>query len=99
MTKNDNKQKILTEEDIKIIQSNPASLADYVVYTKVKEARKTAIIVSLVAMAIAFAGGFVCSMMVTKNSIPNNVVQIKVGDSVSSETVPAETSETAELEK
>lgn len=97
MAKNNNtiKQKVLTDEDMKIIQSDPVGLADYVVRTKVKECRKTALIVTLIAMALAFGAGAVCGMTWTKTSIPNNVVQIQVGDNASSE--PAV--ETSEVEK
>ena len=81
MAKNDKKQyKLLTEEDIKIIESDPAGLADYVVSTKVKSARKTALIISLIGMALSFGAGAVCGMTWTKTSIPNNVVQIQVGE-------------------
>ena len=82
MTKNDKKQyKLLTEEDMKIIQSDPVGLADYVVRTKVKECRKTALILTLIAMALSFGAGAICGMTWTKTSIPNNVVQIQVGNS------------------
>ena len=81
MTKEDKKQyKLLTEEDIKIIKSDPAGLADYVVATKVKSARKSALIICLIGMILAFGAGAVCGMTWTKSSIPNNVVQIQVGD-------------------
>ena len=81
MTKNDKKQyKVLTDEDMKIIQSDPAGLADYIVHTKVKEARKTFIIITLIAMVVCFGVGVMTGMTITKNSIPNNVVQIQVGD-------------------
>lgn len=84
MTKEDKKQyKVLTEEDIKIIQSDPVGLADYVVRTKVKESRKTAFIITLIFMAIAFGAGVTVGMAWTKSSIPNNVVQIQVGDETS----------------
>lgn len=82
MAKNDNKpkSKLLTQEDMKIIQSDPVGLADYVVRTKVKEVRKSALIITLIAMALAFAGGVFCGMTIAKTSIPNNVVQIQVGE-------------------
>lgn len=96
MTRNDKKQyKLLTEEDMKIIQSDPVGLADYVVRTKVKECRKTALILTLIAMALSFGAGAVCGMTWTKTSIPNNVVQIQVGDNSNSE--PAV--ETSKVEK
>jgi len=81
MTKeNKSKSKLLTQEDMKIIQSDPVGLADYVVRTKVKEVRKSALIITLIAMALTFAGGVFCGMTIAKTSIPNNVVQIQVGE-------------------
>lgn len=80
MTKNDKtKYKLLTEEDMKIIQSDPVGLADYVVRTKVKETRKSALIICLIGMILAFGAGAFCGMTWTKTSIPNNVVQVQVG--------------------
>ena len=90
MTKNDKKQyKLLTEEDMKIIQSDPVGLADYVVRTKVKETRKSALIITLILMAVTFGVGFIVGTTWTKTSIPNNVVQIQVGETEK----PAETPE------
>lgn len=81
MTKNDKKQyKMLSEEDLKIIKADPAGLADYVVATKVKSARKTALIITLIGMALAFGAGAVCGMTIAKTSIPNNVIQLQVGE-------------------
>lgn len=81
MTKeNKSKSKLLTQEDMKIIQSDPVGLADYVVRTKVKEVRKSALIITLIAMALTFAGGVFCGMTIAKTSIPNNVIQLQVGE-------------------
>ena len=94
MTKNDKKQyKLLTEEDMKIIQSDPVGLADYVVRTKVKETRKSALIITLILMAATFGLGVMVGTHWTKTSIPNNVVQVQVGGN----TEPAV--ETSEVEK
>lgn len=94
MTKSDKKQyKLLTEEDMKIIQSDPVGLADYVVRTKVKETRKSALIITLILMAVSFGLGVMVGTHWTKTSIPNNVVQIQVGETEK----PAETS--PEVEK
>lgn len=83
MTRNDKKKyQLLTEEDIKIIESDPAGLADYVVSMKVKSTRKTAIIITLIGMILAFGAGVMVGMTWTKTSIPNNVVQIQVGEKV-----------------
>lgn len=81
MAKNDKKQyKLLTEEDIKIIESDPAGLADYVVANKIRSSRKSALIICLIGMLLAFGAGVICGMTWTKTSIPNNVVQIQVGE-------------------
>ena len=94
MTKQDKKQyKLLTEEDMKIIKSDPVGLADYVVRTKIKETRKTAIIISLILMAIAFGLGTMVGAYWTKTSIPNNVVQVQVGSNT-----PEPVAETSEVE-
>lgn len=83
MTKNDKtKYKLLTEEDMKIIQSDPAGLADYVVRTKVKETRKTALIITLILMVVSFGLGVMVGTHWTKTSIPDNVVQVQVGGDI-----------------
>lgn len=86
MTKNDKtKYKLLTEEDMKIIQSDPVGLADYVVRTKVKESRKTAIIVAIILMVLSFGAGAMVGFNFANRSIPNNVVQVQVSTGDSSE--------------
>ena len=88
MAKKDKKQyKLLSEEDMKIIKSDPVGLADYVVHNKTKEIRKTAIIVTLVCMAVSFGLGFMVGGNITKNSIPNNVVQIQLDKAVTTSEV------------
>ena len=88
MTKSDKtKYKVLTDEDMKIIQSDPVGLSDYIVRTKIKETRKTAFIITIVAMFISFGVGVMVGTTWTKTSIPNNVVQIQVGDAVSEKVV------------
>jgi hypothetical protein len=91
MTKSEKKHyKLLTEEDMKIIQSDPVGLADYIVRNKVKESRKTALIITLILMAITFTLGVIVGGQWTKTSIPNNVVQVQVGGT---NELPAENTE------
>lgn len=91
MTKNIKKSyKMLTDEDLKIIKSDPAGLADYVVRSKVKEARKTATILAIIAVVLAFGAGVLSGMVLTQSSIPNNVVQIQVGEGQTAEPVKTE---------
>lgn len=80
MTKNEKKYSILTEEDVKIIQSDPAGLSEYVVRNKIKETKKTAFIVLIIGLFLSFGAGAYLGMKWTKTSIPNNVVQIQVGE-------------------
>ena len=88
MTRSDkSKYKVLTEEDMKIIQSDPVGLSDYIVRTKVKETKKTAFIITIVAMFVSFGIGVMVGTTWTKTSIPNNVVQIQVGDAVSEKVI------------
>lgn len=94
MTKNDKtKYKILTDMDMKIIRQDPEALADYVINTKAKEIKKTALIVTIIFMVASFGVGVLVGTTWTKTSIPNNVVQIQVGENEK----PAETS--PEVEK
>lgn len=80
MTKKERKQhKLLTDEDMKIIKSDPLGLTDYIVYTKVKEVKKSALIITLIAMAFAFGGGILCGLKIITRNIPNNVIQVQVG--------------------
>lgn len=98
MAKNDNKtkHKILTEMDMKIIRQDPESLADYVINTKAKEIKKTALIICIIFMVLSFGAGVMVGMTWTKTSIPNNVVHIQVGDNGE----PTATTETTtEVEK
>jgi len=95
MTKNNNqfKQKVLTEQDMKIIQSDPTGLADYVVHTKVKEAKKTAFIFILIFTIVAFVAGLVTGMNLAKSSIPNNVVTVQVSGDAAKTTAGVQTPE------
>lgn len=72
--------KILTEMDMKIIRQDPEGLSDYIISTKAKEIRKTAFIVTIIFMIVAFASGFMVGTTWTKTSIPNNVVHIQLGE-------------------
>lgn len=94
MTKTDKKQyKILTETDMKIIRQDPEGLAEYIICSKAKEIKKTFLIITIVLVVMSFVLGFMVGNNWTKTSIPNNVVQIQVGD----EAKPA--AENPEVEK
>lgn len=85
MTKTDKKQyKILTEMDMKIIRQDPEALADYVINTKAREIKKSALIITIIFVVISFAFGFIMGNSWTKTSIPNNIVQVQLGEGAKS---------------
>lgn len=92
MVKKDNKKqyKMLTDEDMKVIQSDPAGLADYIVYNKVKSTRKTALVMGVIAVAVSFGLGVFAGVCLARTSIPNSVVQVQVGGESSDAVVNAD---------
>ena len=90
MTKKDKKQyQYLTDEDLKIIKSDPAGLTDYVVRTKVKDNKKNLVIVAMIVAILAFGAGVFTGLTLARTSIPNNVIQLQVGNTTA-ESVDAE---------
>lgn len=81
MTKNDKKYQFLTEEDLKIIKSDPTAFADYVIRSKVKDSKKNSTIVAMIVMIVAFGVGIMAGLAIARVSIPNNIVQVRVGTS------------------
>lgn len=82
MAKNNNDKKhykMLSEEDMRVIASDPVKLADYVVCNKVKASRKTALVIGVIAVAVAFGIGVFTGVCLARTSIPNSVVQVQVG--------------------
>ena len=76
MTKENVKtNKSMTE--IEAIKKSP-ELADFIMRSKIKDVRKSAIICAILCAVLAFAGGFFLGANVTKDAIPNNVVTIQV---------------------
>ena len=76
MTKENVKtNKAMTE--IEAIKKSP-ELTDFIMKSKIKDVRKSAIIGAILCAVLAFAGGFFLGSNVTKDAIPNNVVTIQV---------------------
>jgi hypothetical protein len=74
------KENVKTNKDmteIEAIKKSP-ELTDFIMRSKIKDVRKSAIIVSILCAVFAFAGGFYLGSNVTKDAIPNNVVTIQV---------------------
>lgn len=63
--------------ELQAIEKCP-ELTDFIMKSKIKSVRKTALILCIIACGIAFVGGLFCGMNWTRTSIPNNVVQIEV---------------------
>lgn len=63
--------------ELQAIEKCP-ELTDFIMKSKIKSVRKTALILGIIACGIAFVGGLFCGMNWTRTSIPNNVVQIEV---------------------
>lgn len=76
MTKENVKtNKAMTE--LEAIKQSP-ELTDFIMRTKIKDVRKSAVIVAILAAVLAFAGGFIVGSNTTKDAIPNNVVTIQL---------------------
>lgn len=76
MTKENVKtNKAMTE--IEVIRKSP-ELTDFVMRTKIKDVRKSAIIVAILCAVVSFAGGFLLGVNTTKDAIPNNVITIQM---------------------
>lgn len=79
MTK-DNIKTNKTMTEIEVIKKTP-ELTEYIMRTKMKDVRKSAVIVAIVLSVLAFASGFLLGSENTKHSIPNNVVTIQLDGS------------------
>lgn len=83
MTKENVKtNKAMTE--IEAIKQSP-ELTDFIMRSKIKDVRKSAIIAAILCAVVAFAGGFYLGANTTKDAIPNNVVTIQVDGSKQAE--------------
>lgn len=70
--------------EIEAIKTSP-ELTDFIMRTKIKDVRKSAVIVAILCAVIAFGAGFVLGVNQTKDAIPNNVVTIQLDKTVSEE--------------
>lgn len=86
MTKDNVKtNKNMTE--LEAIKKSP-ELTDFIMRSKIKDVRKSAVIIAILCAVIAFAGGFIIGANTTKDAIPNNVVTIQLDGQTSQK--PAE---------
>lgn len=63
--------------ELQAIRKSP-ELTDFIMRTKIKDVRKSAIIVAILCSVLAFAGGFMLGSNTTKDAIPNNIVTIQL---------------------
>lgn len=75
-TKNNNNSEfdLLTE-----IQKSP-QLTNYIIRNRVSETRKTATIIALIAVFLAFIGGVVVGLNMSNFSTPQNVIKVDVSN-------------------
>lgn len=71
-----------TMTELEAIKKSP-ELTDFIMRSKIKDVRKSAVIVAILAAVLAFAGGFILGTNTTKDAIPNNVVTIQLDKTVS----------------
>lgn len=72
--------------ELEAIKKSP-ELTEYIINTKIKSVYKSALIIGILACIITFGLGVFVGMSWTKEAIPNNVVQIKVGNEAEPEVV------------
>ena len=74
ITKNNSEFDLLTE-----IEKSP-QLTNYIIRNEVSEARKTAAIIGLIAVFLAFIGGVVVGLNMSNFSSPQNVIEVQVSN-------------------
>lgn len=74
ITKNNSEFDLLTE-----IEKSP-QLTNYVIRNKVSETRKTAAIIGLIAVFLAFIGGVAVGLNMSSFSSPQNVIEVQVSN-------------------
>lgn len=62
---------------LKKIEKSP-QLTSYVIRNKVSETRKTAVIIGLIAVIVAFLGGLLLGTNITNIMQPKNIVEVQV---------------------
>lgn len=72
-------------DELVAIEKSP-ELTEYIIRTKIKDVRKTALIVGLISVGISFAGGLLLGLNITKLSVPQNVVEVRVDSNVAQPT-------------
>lgn len=64
-------------DELTAIEKSP-ELTEYIIRTKIKDVRKTALILGIIAAVMAFAGGMFAGLNINKISTPQNVVEVRV---------------------
>lgn len=68
----------MNAEELEIIHSDKDCLAEYVVKTKIKSVKKTAVIVAIITSVLSFGAGMFYGVYFAKTSAQDNVVKILV---------------------
>ena len=64
---------------LKEIEKSP-QLTNYVIRNKVSETRKTAAIIAIIAVFLAFIGGVAVGLNMSSFSSPQNVIEVQVSN-------------------
>lgn len=64
-------------DELRAIEKSP-ELTEYIIRTKIKDVRKTAFILGIIAAIMAFACGLMLGLNIVKLSVPQNVVEVRV---------------------
>lgn len=64
-------------DELRAIEKSP-ELTEYIVRTKIKDVKKTALIAGIVTTFIAFGTGVYVGMNIVRISSPQNVIEVRV---------------------
>lgn len=76
-------------DELRAIEKSP-ELTEYIIRTKIKDVRKTALIAGIIAAGIAFACGLMLGLNIVKLSVPQNVVEVRVDSAQNTPTTDSE---------
>ena len=76
-------------DELRAIEKSP-ELTEYIIRTKIKDVRKTALIAGIIGAGIAFACGLMLGLNIVKLSVPQNVVEVRVDSAQNAPTTDSE---------
>ena len=64
-------------DELVAIEKSP-ELTEYIIRTKIKDVRKTAMIIGVIVAFVTFACGFMVGFGMAAKSVPQNVIEVRV---------------------